>query len=82
MRDCEHESCAASRLLEHDSDQVPLFSAVIQHTRGILERDAAALVDAAAALRTVRPLLSASAAEDAGAALADGQQRRRRRAVQ
>jgi len=57
-------------LLEHDSNEVPLFSAVSRHTLGILERDAAALVDAAAALRISRPLLSACAAEDAGAALA------------
>jgi DNA-binding CsgD family transcriptional regulator len=57
-------------ILRHDSDDVPLFAAVIQHSRGILERDVAALGDAAAALRTVRPLLSASAAEDAGVALA------------
>jgi DNA-binding CsgD family transcriptional regulator len=58
-------------LLERDREYVPLFSGVIQHARGILERDAAALIDAAAALRAVRPLLSAGAAEDAGAALAD-----------
>jgi DNA-binding CsgD family transcriptional regulator len=57
-------------LLESDSEDVPLFSAVIRYTRGILERDAAALIDAAAALRMTRPLLSACAAEDAGAALA------------
>jgi DNA-binding CsgD family transcriptional regulator len=57
-------------LLEHDSNEVPLFSAVSRHTLGILGRDAAALVDAAAALRISRPLLSACAAEDAGAALA------------
>ncbi len=57
-------------LLERDSEYVPLFSAVIRHTRGILERDAAALEGAAAELRTARPLLSACAAEDAGVALA------------
>ena len=56
-------------MLERDSNEVPLFSAAIRHTRGILERDAAALVDAAGSLRMVRPLLSACAAEDAGAAL-------------
>jgi DNA-binding CsgD family transcriptional regulator len=58
-------------LLEHDGDDVPLFSAASKHTRGILERDAAALVEAAAALQTVRPLLSARAMEDAGTVLAD-----------
>ncbi|MGY4648438.1 helix-turn-helix transcriptional regulator [Mycobacterium sp. URHB0021] len=56
-------------LLERDSTAVPLFSAVIRHTRGILERDAVALVDAADALRMARPLLSACAAADAGAVL-------------
>jgi DNA-binding CsgD family transcriptional regulator len=58
-------------LLERDSDEVPLFSALIRHIRGIVERDAAALVDAAKDLQMLRPLLSAAAAEDAGAALAD-----------
>ncbi|HTI75419.1 MAG TPA: AAA family ATPase, partial [Mycobacterium sp.] len=57
-------------LLERDSNAVPLFSAVVRHILGILERDAAALVDAASALRITRPLLSACAAEDAGAELA------------
>ncbi len=57
-------------LLERDSDAVPLFSAVIRYTRGLLERDAAALADATVALLVARPLLSAAAAEDAGAELA------------
>jgi DNA-binding CsgD family transcriptional regulator len=57
-------------LLEPDSREVPLFPAVGQYTRGLLERDAGALVDAAARLRGIRPLLSASASEDAGAELA------------
>jgi DNA-binding CsgD family transcriptional regulator len=57
-------------LLERDSDKVPLFSAFIRHIRGIVERDAAALVEAAEGLRIVRPLLSACASEDAGAAFA------------
>ncbi|MFG1930045.1 AAA family ATPase [Mycobacterium sp. NPDC048908] len=57
-------------LLDHDRSEVPLFSAIRRYTTGILERDGPALVDAAAALYTDRPLLSASAAEDAGAALA------------
>jgi DNA-binding CsgD family transcriptional regulator len=57
-------------LLERDSSDVPLFSGVVRYTRGILERDAAGLVDAAAALRIDRPLLSACAAEDAGGELA------------
>lgn len=51
----------------------PLF-AVVRHTRGILERDAQALVAAAEALRSsARPLLYASAAEDAGAELCRAQ---------
>lgn len=53
-------------LLEHDSEAIPVFAAMILHTRGILERDVHALTDAAAALRGARPLLSAAAAEDAG----------------
>jgi DNA-binding CsgD family transcriptional regulator len=57
-------------LLERDSHAVPLFAAVIGYTKGILERDSAALVNAAEALRIDRPLLSASASEDAGFALA------------
>lgn len=40
------------------------------HTRGILERDPDALMEAANALRTWRPLLYADAAEDAGGELA------------
>jgi DNA-binding NarL/FixJ family response regulator len=57
-------------VLERDSSEIALFSAMIQHTKGILEHDATALADAAVALRDARPLLSARAAEDAGAALA------------
>jgi DNA-binding CsgD family transcriptional regulator len=56
-------------LLERDSDEVALFSAMIRYTRGLLERDVAALECAAAGLRPARPLLSACAAEDAGVAL-------------
>jgi DNA-binding CsgD family transcriptional regulator len=57
-------------LLGRDGNEVPLFSVMIRHTLGVLERDATALADAAAALRMTRPLLSACAAEDAGAELA------------
>jgi DNA-binding CsgD family transcriptional regulator len=53
-------------LLEGDSTEIGIFAAVIGHTRGILERDPAALLGAAAALDPYRPLLSASATEDAG----------------
>ncbi|OBH30430.1 LuxR family transcriptional regulator [Mycobacterium sp. E342] len=60
----------AVEVLERERPTVPLFSAVAQHVRGILERDARALVAAAQSLRSsARPLLYASAAEDAGAEL-------------
>jgi DNA-binding NarL/FixJ family response regulator len=53
-------------VLERELPGVRLFSAVAQHTRGILERDADALAAVASALRSSsRPLLCASAAEDA-----------------
>jgi DNA-binding CsgD family transcriptional regulator len=57
-------------VLERERPGVPLFTAVAQHTRGILERDPDALVEAANALREWRPLLFAGAAEDAGGELA------------
>jgi DNA-binding CsgD family transcriptional regulator len=51
-----------------------LFANVAQHTRGILERDADALAAAASALHaSARPLLYASAAEDAGGELSCAQ---------
>jgi hypothetical protein len=51
-----------------------LFATVAQHTRGILERDAGALVAAAELLHSsARPLLYASAAEDAGGELSRAQ---------
>jgi DNA-binding CsgD family transcriptional regulator len=53
-------------VLERERPGVPLFAAVAQHTRGILERDPDAMVEAANALRTWRRLLYAGAAEDAG----------------
>jgi hypothetical protein len=61
----------ATELLEREHPPVPLFSGVAGYARGILERDAAALVAAAEMLRSSsRPLLYAAAAEDAGAELA------------
>ncbi|OBJ72549.1 LuxR family transcriptional regulator [Mycobacterium marseillense] len=61
-------------LLERERPPVRLFATVAQHIRGILERDAQALVVAAESLRSSqRPLLYASAAEDAGAELARAQ---------
>jgi DNA-binding CsgD family transcriptional regulator len=61
----------ATELLERERPPVPLFGGVAGHARGILERDAAALLAAAELLESSsRPLLYAAAAEDAGAELA------------
>ncbi|OBJ04560.1 AAA family ATPase [Mycobacterium sp. 1465703.0] len=61
-------------VLERERPAVPLFTTVAQHTRGILERDTQALVAAAELLHSSsRPLLYASAAEDAGAELSRAQ---------
>ena len=61
-------------VLERERPRVRLFATVAQHTRGILERDAPALVAAADVLRSSsRPLLYASAAEDAGGELSRAQ---------
>jgi len=61
----------ATDLLERERPAIPLFTGVAGHARGILERDAQALVAAADVLQaSSRPLLYAAAAEDAGAELA------------
>ena len=61
----------ATEVLERERPVVPLLAAVAGHARGILERDAHALVAAAGLLESSqRPLLYAGAAEDAGAELA------------
>ena len=61
----------ATDLLERERPAVPLFSGVAGYARGILERDAQALVAAAEVLHSSsRPLLYAAAAEDAGGELA------------
>jgi DNA-binding CsgD family transcriptional regulator len=66
----------AVEVLERERPAAPLFTAVAQHTRGILERDAEALVAAAELLgSSSRPLLYASAAEDAGGELARAQRK-------
>jgi DNA-binding CsgD family transcriptional regulator len=58
-------------LLERDHPAIPLFMGVAGYARGILERDARALVTAAELLQSLpRPLFYAAAAEDAGAELA------------
>jgi DNA-binding CsgD family transcriptional regulator len=61
----------ATDVLERELPAIPLFTGVAGHARGILERDAPALVAAADVLESSsRPLLYAAAAEDAGAELA------------
>jgi DNA-binding CsgD family transcriptional regulator len=61
----------ASEVLEREQPPAPLLAAVAGYARGILERDAHALVAAAGLLESSeRPLLYAGAAEDAGAELA------------
>jgi DNA-binding CsgD family transcriptional regulator len=61
----------ATDLLERERPAIDLFTGVARHARGILERDAPALVAAADVLHaSPRPLLYAAAAEDAGGALA------------
>jgi DNA-binding CsgD family transcriptional regulator len=62
---------AATELLEREQPTIPLFTGVAGYARGILERDAQALLAAADVLHSSsRPLLYAAAAEDAGAELA------------
>jgi DNA-binding CsgD family transcriptional regulator len=57
----------ATDLLERERPTIPLFKGVASHARGILERDAQALLAAAELLHSSsRPLLYAAAAEDAG----------------
>ena len=61
----------ATDLLERERPAIPLFTGVARYARGILERDAQALLAAADVLQSsLRPLLYAAAAEDAGAELA------------
>ena len=61
----------ATEVLERERPAIPLFTGVAGYARGILERDAQALVAAADVLQSSsRPLLYAAAAEDAGAELA------------
>jgi DNA-binding CsgD family transcriptional regulator len=61
----------ATELLERERPAIPLLTGVAMYARGILERDAPALVGAADVLDSAsRPLLYAAAAEDAGAELA------------
>jgi DNA-binding CsgD family transcriptional regulator len=58
-------------LLERERPAIPVFTGVAVYARGILERDAQALVAAAEVLESSsRPILYAEAAEDAGCELA------------
>jgi DNA-binding CsgD family transcriptional regulator len=60
----------ATEVLERERPAVPLLAAVAGYARGILEHDAQALVAIAELIRaSSRPLLYASAAEDAGGEL-------------
>ncbi|MDT4983743.1 MAG: hypothetical protein QOF95_1233, partial [Pseudonocardiales bacterium] len=61
----------ATELLERERPAIPLLTGVATYARGILERDAQALLAAAEVLQaSSRPLLYAAAAEDAGNELA------------
>jgi DNA-binding NarL/FixJ family response regulator len=58
-------------VLERERPAIPLFTGVARYARGILERDAQALLAAAGVLQSSsRPLFYAAAAEDAGGELA------------
>ncbi|OBJ53267.1 LuxR family transcriptional regulator [Mycobacterium sp. 1423905.2] len=64
----------ATEVLEREQPAVPLLAAVAGYARAILEHDAQALISVAELLRaSSRPLLYASAAEDAGGELSRGQ---------
>jgi DNA-binding CsgD family transcriptional regulator len=64
----------ATEMLESEQPAVPLLAGVAGYARAILERDATALVAATDVLRaSSRPLLYASAAEDAGGELSRAQ---------
>ena len=72
----------ATDLLERERPAIPLFTGVAGHARGILERDAQALLAAADVLHaSSRPLLYAAAAEDAGAELARADHALTRRSI-
>jgi DNA-binding CsgD family transcriptional regulator len=56
-------------IFEREQPAPRLFTAIVQHVRGLLERDADALVAAAQELKTLQPLHCGCAAEDAGGEL-------------
>jgi DNA-binding NarL/FixJ family response regulator len=60
----------ATEVLERERPAIPLFAGVAAYARGVLQRDAKALLAAAELLAaSSRPLLYAAAAEDAGGEL-------------
>jgi DNA-binding CsgD family transcriptional regulator len=72
-RDLARRAVAVAESFERASPGVVVIGACAAHARGLLDDDAAILLDAARALHgTQRPLLFAAAAEDAGRALARG----------
>jgi DNA-binding CsgD family transcriptional regulator len=75
--DLAERAALVTESLDRQNPGVPLFAGLAAHTRGIVAADPAQLVDAAHRLQsTQRPLLAASAAEDAGSALAEQQHAR------
>jgi DNA-binding CsgD family transcriptional regulator len=66
-----HRALEVAETRTRENPGVPVIAAAAQQTRGLIEDDADALLDATQTLRdTQRPLLHAAAAEDAGRALA------------
>ncbi len=64
------QALQAAELLSREEPGMPLFTAVAQHARALLERDPDELIAATKALSQLsRPLLHAAAAEDAGVEL-------------
>jgi DNA-binding CsgD family transcriptional regulator len=67
---CRARVMRALKKLQHDEAEIPLFAAVAEYVRGILDEDAQMLANAAKALKSSpRQLLAAAAAEDAGGQL-------------
>jgi DNA-binding CsgD family transcriptional regulator len=65
-------AAAVTESVDSQNPGVPLFAGLAAQTRGIAGGDTALLVDASLVLQgTQRPLVAASAAEDAGSALAE-----------
>jgi DNA-binding CsgD family transcriptional regulator len=72
--DLGERAAAVTESVDRQNPGVPLFGGLAAQTRGIVADDPDLLVDASQVLQeTQRPLVAASAAEDAGAALAERQ---------